>query len=215
MDRCDHIDRSDALVIVGLHGKMGAGKNEAARRLATLAPVPVVEVSFAAKLKQSAAALLGCSVEALETLKNKPDAFIGLSVAGDFTDRLWPVERHTQTVRSFLQRYGTEAHRDVFGEDFWLDAAMPSGRDYSGAIHVATDVRFANEARRVRQLGGFVVLVVGPHDDTGGHASEQTLGNGYIDLILDNTRRDDDFASLDAQLVSLLNRLSDMREIAA
>ena len=30
------------------------------------------------------------------------------------------------TFREFLQRYGTEAHRDVFGKDFWLEYTLPA-----------------------------------------------------------------------------------------
>lgn len=208
MDPRDHADEQDALVIVGLHGKMGAGKNEAARRLAMLAPVPVVEVSFAAKLKQGSCQSLGdVYSDRWEEWKNNPNARVQVVVDG--------LVEIDISVREYWQFSGTEGGRNIFGQDVWVDAALPFGRDYSDAIHVVTDVRFANEARRVRQLGGVVVLVVGPHEDTGGHASEQALSNGYIDLVLDNTRRDDDFASLDAQLDALLNRLADLREIAA
>lgn len=195
-------------MILGFHGKMGAGKNAAAKRLALLSPLPVVEVSFAAKLKESAAALLGCSVDDLERWKNDPRIRVDVRVEEDHG---WFV---SQTVRSFLQRYGTEAHRDVFGEDFWLDAALPFesseppylSRDalYRDAIYVATDVRFPNEAMRVRDLGGTVVRLVGPDEETGSHMSEQVL---ETDFVIDNRTRDDGFERLDRQLAALLDDL--------
>lgn len=197
--------------IIGLHGKMGAGKNECARRLAFLSDEPVVEVSFAAKLKQSAAALLGCTVDDLERWKNEgwQRVAVGTQVEDDYF-----VPASQQSVRSFLQRYGTESHRDVFGPDFWLDAALPllpyagAHNPYAHALHVVTDVRFQNEADRVRELGGVVVQVVGPDTDTGAHVSEQPL---YCDHTIRNVVRDDGFISLDERLGYLLQIVSGPR----
>lgn len=192
-------------MIVGLHGKMGAGKNEAARRIAHLCDLwdgpEVVEVSFAAALKRSAAAVLGVSVAELERWKNDGSVRVDvLRWQDDVSDEL-----SSQTVRSFLQRYGTEAHRDVFGQDFWLDAALPIGRgaiEYDDSLYVVTDVRFANEAERVRDLGGVVVRVVGPDSGTGTHSSEQVLDD--VDVTIDNAERSDGFANLDRQIADLL-----------
>lgn len=192
-------------MIIGLHGKMGSGKNTAALRLAQIAP-PVVEVSFAAKLKESAAALIGCTVADLELWKNDPSKCVAV---GGLYDGLGFQQTRVFTVREYLQRYGTEAHRDVFGADFWLDAALPVPPEHRGkiadwygdALYVVTDVRFPNEAVRVRELGGIVVGVRGPETDTGNHASEQVLD---CDVWIDNTARDDGFAALDGGLRNLL-----------
>lgn len=203
-------------MVIGLHGKMGAGKNECARRLALLTEQPVVEVSFAAKIKESAAALLGVTVDVLERWKNDPSRMV---CAGGLYDGLGFMPTHPLTVREFLQRYGTEAHRDVFGDGFWLDAALPikgvpTGEvgatgaailelgGYDDALYVVTDVRFQNEADRVRHVGGFVVAVMGPDADTGTHSSEQPLACDYAIL---NAARDDGFASLDERLGRLLD----------
>jgi hypothetical protein len=192
-------------VILGLHGKMGAGKNEAAKRLARLSgALPVVEVSFAASLKRSAAAALGVTVPDLERWKNDPEAWVLVDVGGQ--------SRATQSVRSFLQRYGTEAHRDVFGSSFWVDAAMPADGEYDDAMYVVTDVRFANEAQRVRFLGGYVVLIHGDKKDTGSHPSEALLDDADVDFVIDNSRRDDGFESLDRQLVSMLTEIARREE---
>lgn len=185
-------------MIVGLHGRIGAGKNEAAIRLALLAPV--VEVSFARKLKESAAAVLGCTVADLEAWKNNPAASV-VVFSG-----MRPLDGKGQTVRSFLQRYGTEGHRDVFGPDFWLDAALPIETDgwYDDRLYVVTDVRFPNEAARIRDLGGTVVGLLGSSLTGGSHVSEVPL---ECDRWIDNTIRDDDHASLDRQLRALLDDL--------
>lgn len=190
-------------MIVGLHGKMGAGKNEAAKRLALLSP-DVVEVSFAAKLKGSAAALLGCSVDDLDRWKNNPDVLIGFGVVGDFHGTRWAGRFPSQTVRSFLQRYGTESHRDIFGADFWTNQGAPLDKNYDDALYVFTDTRFQNETDRLRELGGVIVGIRGPVTDTGSHASEVEV---ECDVWIDNTIRDDGYASLDRQLRILLNEI--------
>jgi hypothetical protein len=195
-------------VIIGLHGKMGAGKNECARRLAFLSDQTVVEVSFAAKLKQSAAALLEITVDDLERWKNDPRVLVELN---SYYPSAAP--QRAITIRSLLQRYGTEAHRDVFGADFWLDAALPLDGiaglydpEYAMALYVVTDVRFPNEAQRVRDLGGVVVKVVGTDTDTGSHVSEQQL---ECDHTIRNVVRDDSFISLDERLGYLLRIVGD------
>lgn len=201
-------------MILGLTGRKQAGKNAVAKALAAHSPLPVREVSFAAKLKQSAAAVLGVTVEQLEGWKNNPHAVVSVGIG---VEDGWLVEARTQTVRQFLQAYGTEGHRNVFGEDFWLDAALPYmnrdgrilRRDYEEALHVVTDVRFENEAQRVKDLGGHIVRVIGPVDveaETDSHASEEPLPDSLIDLYLSNARRDDDFADLHYR-VGLLMRL--------
>lgn len=198
-------------MIIGLHGKMGSGKNEAAQRIAKVSSLPVVEIAYGRKLKESVAALLGVSLGDLEIWKNNPARCVSV---GTMVDGLGFVAHKDkiQSVRSFLQRYGTESHRDVFGQDFWLDAALPLpdhagflGR-YDDALYVVTDMRFPNEAERVKDLGGVTVRIIGPNDDTGSHPSEQTL---ECDYEIDNTIRDDRFASLDAQLAALLDAISD------
>jgi hypothetical protein len=200
-------------MILGLTGKMGAGKNEAARRLALISPLPVVEVSYAKKLKESVAALFGVTVEALEESKNMGVHSARVSFRAMLTEGY---VAKTLTVREFLQRYGTEAHRDVFGQDFWLDAALPLtkseedldgqlrdvGPFYDDALYVVTDCRFENEAKRIHQLGGRIVRLIGPNEATGDHPSE-TAELPYDWKIL-NTERDDDFAYLDSQLHTLL-----------
>lgn len=195
-------------MVIGLTGKKQAGKNAVAKMLAVYSPLPVVEVSFAAKLKQSAAAILGCTVEDLERWKNDPEAWVEVTVGGE--------QRCVQTMREYLQRTGTEGHREVFGQDFWLDAALPAVTHgdgnidtgwYDDALYVVTDVRFPNEAQRVKDVGGIVVRVIGPPDVEAagdGHPSETPLPDELVDVVLTNDRRDDEFAQLDKAVRALV-----------
>jgi hypothetical protein len=72
---------------------------------------------------------------------------------------MWSPIVEGQTFRQFLQRYGTESHRDVFGEDFWVDQTLPTDGYYPGRKIVVTDVRFDNEYNRIKELNGVVVRV--------------------------------------------------------
>jgi hypothetical protein len=108
------------------------------------------------------------------------------------------------SVREYLQHYGTEAHRDVFGPNFWVDNVDLS---HDRRIVVVTDVRFANEAQAVHDAGGVVVRVIGPPEveEAGdGHASEAELPYGLLDGAIYNTNRDDGFESLDRQVLDLV-----------
>lgn len=193
-------------MIVGLTGRKQAGKNAAAKLLAVYSPLPVVEVAFADLLKQAAAATLGCTVADLERWKNYEHAVVSV---GEAVEEGWLVGGKTQTVRSYIQRFG-QHHRDRFGEDFWVDKALPRGRSYTDALYVVTDVRYLNEAQRVKALDGELVLVVGPVEveravDT--HVSEKPLADELIDYALNNRDRTDGFAGLDFQVRKLLHWL--------
>lgn len=204
------------MAIIGMHGRLQAGKDTAMHRIAYLvAPYPVVHVSYARKLKESVAALFDISLDEIEEWKTREDARVKLVVGEDFdgdgrfVTRVWDHVERDLDFRTFLQRYGTESHRDIFGEDFWLDQALPLDKDYSDAIYVVTDARFPNELKRIKDLGGVTVRIDGPLEFTGEHRSET---QHETDLVIDNRVRDDGFRALDEQLRDLL---SDLRRVDA
>jgi hypothetical protein len=184
-------------MLIGLNGRKQAGKDTVFERVARLMDgvVGVERVSFADLLYRSAAASLGVTVEFLQEHKSNPLAVVCVMVDG--------VLIVDQTFREFLQSYGTEGHRDVFGMDFWVDAVTLY---HEGHIVVVTDVRFENEALAVHRAGGSIVEVIGPEgrvtDD--GHASEAPLPEELIDATITNTVRDDGFRTLDGQVDTLL-----------
>lgn len=80
-------------------------------------------------------------------------------------------------VRDFLVALGAGC-RKVLGPDVWVDALLPTHTTYQSVIPqlnvpavptVITDVRYANEALRIKQLGGQVWHVeregVGPANE--------------------------------------------------
>jgi hypothetical protein len=145
-------------MIIGLSGEIGSGKD-------TIAAYLVKEHNFERKafadpLKQSIAALFKIPFSEVDKLKNR-DVLVGIGEIGEPEYQQWIqyVGIKGLTFREFLQRYGTEAHRDVFGKDFWLDYTLPVQGFYPGRAIVVSDLRFSNEAARVRELGGLVVRV--------------------------------------------------------
>ena len=192
-------------MLIGLNGQIGAGKDEAYLRIKHLyeGTLTVERVSYATKLKSSAAAALGVEPELWEVLKREPRAEI--EIVSHHDGGIGHVHGRV-SVREYLQKYGTEAHRDLFGDNFWVDAALPLDFDHTGRIVCVTDMRFPNEVARVKELGGITVRVLnGPLAEVV-HASEQVIPSEDIDFEVQNDVRDDGFAALDKQLISIVEQ---------
>lgn len=192
-------------MLIGLNGRKQAGKDTVCERIAhKLADVIEVErVSFADLLYVSAAEALGVSVEWLQAHKSDTAARVAIGIR---YDELGIVPTSELTVREYLQRYGTEAHRSVFGDNFWVEQVERKLAAHRERIVVVTDVRFENEARAVRAAAGAVVEVIGPMgsvtDDA--HASETPLPVELVDVVIPNLVRDDEFRALDGEVDRLL-----------
>lgn len=96
--------------------------------------------------------------------------------------------------REFLQRYGTEAHREVFGQDFWVDGLLPlddpdrlrSNFDHA-TIGIISDLRFDNEAERIKELDGAVWKVERQLEYQDAHVSEKGIATNLLDFRLINS----------------------------
>ncbi len=162
-------------VIVGLSGYARSGKDTAAQVLVDR--FGFKRVAFADTLRSMLYAINPVV----------PDSIHG-RVAELVDAEGWDVAKEQYPeVRQLLQRLGTEAGRNILGEDVWVDAAMrnlhPAGR------YVFTDVRFRNEALAVTsfQVNGELWRIertgVGPAND---HVSEVGLDDWEFDTIILN-----------------------------
>lgn len=99
-----------------------------------------------------------------------------------------------RTLRHLLQTLGTEWGRKCMGEDFWVDL-WRARVEASGGLIVADDMRFPNEYRAIKALGGVVWRVTRPDNTspTNGHASEGALDGLSFDLELVNDGTLDQF----------------------
>lgn len=115
----------------------------------------------------------------------------------------WEASKEYAEVRELLQRIGTDAGRNVLGNDVWVNAAF--ARIVPGTPVVFADVRFVNEAVAIRRRGGVVLRVermgYGPVND---HPSETALDNFPFDAYVRNT------AGLDYLAASLFGALGDL-----
>jgi len=166
-------------MLVGINGFKGVGKDTVGQYL--VEEYGFERLSFAAKLKESASALFDVNSIFWEVWKNNNDARIKIVDSDHEEDE--PVVNIS--VREFLQRYGTEAHRDIFGTDFWVDHAL-KGVD-SNKDFVFTDARFENELQRIKSLGGYNVRITRSElDSFDTHASEIAPPIYLVDYSIEN-----------------------------
>lgn len=170
-------------MIIGINGRMLAGKDSFAQIFADIYE-NVERVAFAAKLKESCAALFNVSLAELEELKVEEDVRLVASWDGELD--FYSFDYQPLNFRQLLQRYGTEAHRDVFGDDFWVRQLLDNVIDAEKFVLV-TDCRFPNEAEAIKNRGGLVIRIVRPDQDDHGdrHASEQNI-DALVDYFVVN-----------------------------
>jgi len=167
-------------MLIGLTGRAGAGKDEAAR--AVLLAVDLhggnaTVTSFADPLYQSVAAITGISVGRLRDRAFKEEAIDWLG----------------KSPRQLLQTLGTEWGRGMVHPDIWVRATMRlAQRDMdSGLWVVIPDVRFDNEARAIREVGGRVFRVIRPgagclSAEAAVHPSEAGIRDELVDAEIVN-----------------------------
>lgn len=177
-------------MIIGLNGRMQSGKDTVASILEA-AYSNITRAAFADKLKDSAAAALKITREQLEDLKLYGEITVTGTTAG--SDEMMG---HTISGREYLQYYGTEAHREVFGDDFWVEQVLDKPVT-DGHILVVTDMRFPNEIEGVLNRGGIAVKIRREEADNKPilHPSEQTLPDEQFDYFLDNNGTKQDLIS--------------------
>jgi hypothetical protein len=153
-----HVPMPRLNFLIGLSGDYGVGKDTVFDFIAAWALKLENEVrrdAFADRMKLSMARLFFPGIDLASAV-----AWCNEMKAGGSVAARTPAERIQVPWRSFMERYGTDAHREVFGYDFWIDMVLNIWQ--SPEILVITDVRFPNEARAVHRAGGQVWEVIRP-----------------------------------------------------
>lgn len=180
-------------MVIGLTGLKGSGKDTVADYL--VEHHGFTKVSFAGLLKESVAKLFDISLEDIERFKNDP--YVRVSITGPNSSQLGPhiIEFRRRTFREFLQRYGTEAHREVFGDDFWVTQIRHKYPLFGpGGHYVFSDCRFDNEAIAIIEWGGQVYRVDRSYNLKGvdDHVSESGVNSDLVaDTIINNGTLDE------------------------
>lgn len=173
--------------LYGLTGKKRCGKDTAAQGLIEAG---FVRAAFADALKMMLATFL--------SLRGASDEEISMLIDGSLkeapSDYLFGA-----SPRHAMQTLGTEWGRNCIDQDLWtktLKEAIENAMA-QGASVVVTDVRFENEAKMIRELGGKVVHITRPgYGLIDLHPSEAGVLFQYGDLQLENKyRAADEFKS--------------------
>lgn len=122
----------------------------------------------------------------------------------DWDSRIWKEAPILAQYRSTGQEYsprqlaqwlGTEVGRRTFGVDCWVNLLDDYLNEKAGGLSVVVpDIRFANEARYIKQAGGIVIEVRrGDAPKVAAHVSESGLPTGYADSVIYNNGTVEEF----------------------
>jgi len=180
------------MMIVGLCGLAGSGKDEVAATLSRHHRFAVI--SFAHPIYKAVSEITGLSPPELKhrDIKEEPIAWLGKS------------------PRELLQTLGTEWGREMVSEDIWIKIALrrASECERDGWNVAITDVRFANEAEAIRHAGGQVWRIdrpgAGLAGQTAEHSSEAGIPDHLVNQVIRNVGNLDDLEeAVDAAFHSL------------
>ena len=158
------------MVIIGLSGWAGAGKNTIADRDLS----GYKQISFAQPVKDA--------LVALDPTVYIHGSHISLKKAVERDG--WDYIKQYPEVRQLLQNMGTSVGRNMFWNDIWVNFAISKVID--GEDTVFTDVRFKNEADAIKKLGGQIWRVVRTSVAPMDHISEHDLDDYEFDGIIYN-----------------------------
>lgn len=146
--------------LIGIKGLAGHGKDTVANFISDYLSSSITQkISFAEPLKEMVSIITGIPVVDID--KNKTTY----------------LPEYNLSVRTMLQKVGTDAMRNNLDSDVWIKiAARRIGQIPKHKIVVIPDVRFENEMKFIRQNQGVVLCVhrpIGMDDSIYEHVSER------------------------------------------
>ena len=136
-------------MIIGICGLIGSGKGTVADILVDYHDFQ--KISFADKLKDGVAQVFGWDRAMLEGDTDRS------RIWREKVDQFWTKETGREiTPRLVLQEFGTDCMRMGFYDGIWVSLVKKHMIDNPHYNYVIPDVRFPNEMRMIRELGGEV-----------------------------------------------------------
>lgn len=161
------------MIIIGISGKKGSGKDTFALLLEDLfrkQEIKVITKAFADKLKQCCAIISG-QFEWIfynQDAKNKK--------AGPFLNI---------TNRELMQKFGDLTRQ--LDPDIWVKLTLESEYKIAPDILIITDVRFKNEAKAIKNRDGILIRMESDRSKEDTHKSETDLDYyNNFDLVINN-----------------------------
>src|SRR5210317_719504 len=181
-----------SFMIIGICGLIGSGKGTVADFL--VEQRGFTKISFADRLKDGVASVFNWDREMLEGNTDESRAW------REKVDPYWSTETgHPITPRLVLQLFGTDCMRRGFFDGVWVSLVKKKIQENPNINFVIPDVRFPNEIKMVKELGGEVwwvrrgqlpgwfvdyrISAVEPKDI---HPSEWEWGRAEFDFIINN-----------------------------
>ncbi len=181
--------------LIGLCGYAGSGKDTAAAHMPGW-----TRVSFADGVREVALAIDPLATSGYCDVEDeKYETHLSRLVEMNG----WDTAKKHHEVRRLLQRIGTEAGRNIIGENVWVDIATRKLEAIGGPV-VITDCRFPNEVEAIRRRGGIIIRITRPGvGPVNGHASETAIDHIEPDaeVLNDGTPEELGQAVLDAALI--------------
>ena len=179
-------------MIIGICGLIGSGKDTIADHL--VKDHKFVKISFADKLKDTVATLFEWDRDLLDGKTEQSRLW------REQEDHFWSKElKKKVTPRYVLQVFGTECMRDGFYDGIWVSMLKKKVTENTDINWVIPDVRFENEVKVLKEIGGEVWWVKRGHlpmwfrmyQDIGQkpkdvHASEWQWANAKFDKVFEN-----------------------------
>jgi hypothetical protein len=192
-------------LLIGLTGNRGSGKDTSfgfIEKWAAEKKVLATRRAFADPLKFSFSRIFRPEITLEEAVAWCDELKLNSSVYVQEQD-------HTVTQvsgRMALQHHGYEGHREIFGDNFWIEQLLPvaswPGKFDGADICVVTDVRLNNEAERIKELGGFVWKIERNLDTFDQHISEGGVSDSLVDILFMNI----DLENLEIQVRSQIKK---------
>jgi hypothetical protein len=141
-------------MIIGVHGRIGSGKDTFVSAVQEVYPdKEIVVLKFADVLKDVAELILG-----IPRIRFEDQAFKNTFLPAQW-DTISPNgTRVRMTVRTFLQKLGTDAIRNGLHSETWVNATIAKITN-ADAIYVITDLRFPNEFYALKALNAKLIHI--------------------------------------------------------